>query len=437
MPRPPLGERLADLAGALRTASGCRRLLLTVAYHGWPVLGATAALYRRTGLRRTRVVCVTGSFGKTTAMRAITVALGNALPGPWGNAQGQVAIALLRVRPRQRHAVFEVGIARPGQMRWYPPMLRPDVAVVTGIGSEHGRSFGSLEATRHEKAEILRALDGRGVAVLNGDDLNVRWMIGETRARVLTYGFGSDVDVRATDMTLDWPHGTRFRLHSPAGIHEVRVRLFGRLGVYAVLAAAAVALAEGYPLDRALSALATLPPTPGRLQPVALPGGAHLLRDDFKSPAETIETALDVLAEIPAARRLVVLGAVSEPRGSQRALYREIGMRLGRIATRAVLVGFDDVRSYRPGTRAAGMPADAVIDVGPSVHRAAAAIAADLRPGDVVLVKGRDTQRLERVGLLLAGHSVRCERVECHIRLVRCEQCPLLDRAPRGPAVTR
>jgi UDP-N-acetylmuramyl pentapeptide synthase len=217
----------------------------------------------------------------------------------------------------------------------------------------------------------------------------------------------------------------------------VRVRLIGRPGVYAALAAIAVALTERRPLDMTLRALETVMPTPGRLEPVALPGGAYLLRDDYKAPAETIEAALDVLAEIPATRRLAVLGAVSEPRGSQRAVYRQLGMRLGRIAVRAVLVGFDDVRSYRSGARAAGMPADRLTDVGPSVHRAAAAIGADLRPGDVVLVKGRDTQRLDRVGLLLAGRVVRCERVECHIRIVRCEQCSLLEAPPRGTGVTR
>jgi hypothetical protein len=74
------------------------------------------------------------------------------------------------------------------------------------------------------------------------------------------------------------------------------------------------------------------------------------------------------------------------------------------------------------------MPADAVVDVAASVHRAAAEIAADLGPGDVVLIKGRDTQRLDRVALLLAGRVVRCRLMECNINLVRCDECDLLSR---------
>jgi UDP-N-acetylmuramyl pentapeptide synthase len=317
-------------------------------------------------------------------------------------------------------------------MRRYPPVLRPDVVVVTGIGSGH-RGLGSLEDTRREKAEMMRGLGPRGIAVVNGDDPHARWMAGETRARVMTFGLGANADVRATGVVLDWPRGSRFRLHTPVGEREVCVRLIGGPGVYAVVAAVAVALAEGCPLDPVLRALETLAPTPGRLEPVALPGGAYLLQDEFKAPAETIEAALDVLGEIPAARRLVVLGEVSDPMGEPRPLYGRLGERLGRVASRAVLVGLDDVRSYGTGARAAGMPPDALVDAGPSVHRAAAAIAADLRPGDAVLIKGRNPQRLERVGLLLQGRTVRCMRVECHMHLIRCARCPLLER---GPVVT-
>jgi UDP-N-acetylmuramoyl-tripeptide--D-alanyl-D-alanine ligase len=419
---------LHALAARLRTPLGRRRLVGAAVYGSWPALGALAALYRRTALRRTRVVCVVGSFGKTSAARAVAAALGRPDPTRFGNARGMVAFTLLRAWPGQRHAVLEVGIGGPGDMTPYPPVLRPDVVVVTGIGTEHNRSFRSPEATRHEKAVMVRALPRGGVAVLNGDDPHVRWMAGETQARVLTYGFGADVDIRASDVTLDWPHGTRLRLHTPTGARDARGRLIGRPMVYAILAAVTVAVAEGLALDVALQRLEALAPTPGRLQPVQLPSGAYLLQDDFKSPLETIEAALEVLGEIPAARRLVVLGEVSEPVGSVRPVYRQLGVRLARLATRAVLVAGDNGRSCIAGAKAGGLPRAALVDAGRSWRRAVAAIADDLRAGDVVLIKGRDTQRLERVGLALLGRPVRCELVECDVRLLRCAACPMLER---------
>ncbi|HEX6015341.1 MAG TPA: hypothetical protein VFY87_26790, partial [Geminicoccaceae bacterium] len=97
---------------------------------------------------------------------------------------------------------------------------------------------------------------------------------------------------------------------------DVRLRLLGQVMVYPVLAAVAVAWAEGRPLERAVADLEALPPQPGRLQLEPLANGAWLVRDEFKSSLETIEAALDVMAELPG-RRIVVIGSVSEPPGSQ------------------------------------------------------------------------------------------------------------------------
>jgi UDP-N-acetylmuramoyl-tripeptide--D-alanyl-D-alanine ligase len=199
--------------------------------------------------------------------------------------------------------------------------------------------------------------------------------------------------------------------------------------VYAVLAAVAVIVAEDRPLDEALRRLEALAPTRGRLEPVRLPNGAYLLRDDYKSPLETVEAALDVLSEIPAARRLVVLGEVAEPVGAVRPICRQLGVRVARLgAVRAVFIAGDNGRSYIAGAKAAGMPPAALVDAGRSLRRAAAAITDVLQPGDVVLIKGRDTQRLDRLSLVLSGRPVRCELVECDVRTIRCDTCPMLER---------
>lgn len=100
-----------------------------------------------TAARRVRVVAVVGSLGKTTTSRVVDAALG--LPvhaGTECNAFSYIAMALLGVRPRDNHAVIEVGIARKGHMRTYAKTIRPDITVVTSIASEHHRSLGDLSA---------------------------------------------------------------------------------------------------------------------------------------------------------------------------------------------------------------------------------------------------------------------------------------------------
>jgi UDP-N-acetylmuramyl pentapeptide synthase len=401
-----------------------------------PAMSRLARLYRRTAIRRTRVVAVVGSFGKTTTTRAVSLALGTSDQGTTNaNFGSGLYLALLRIRPGRRRAVLEVGIQQPGQMRTFAGIIRPNVAVVTGIGTEHGRSFRTLEATREEKAEMVRVLPPDGVAIVNGDDPHVRWMATQTSARVITFGLSSEHDVWADQLQLDWPNGTSFRLHLGGTTRVARTRLLGAHQVRAALAAAATAWVEGVDLDDALARLAELPPTPGRLQPVELANGAIALRDDFKAPIETIDAALDLLAEIPARRKIVVLGLISEPPlGGQHELYRRVGRRVGTIADRFIAVGGQ--HDYATGARRAGLAPDAITEIRSGCRAIADLLAAELEPGDVVLVKGRSSERLERVVLGLQGRSIGCELDACRVNgSVRCAACPVLERGWRTSRV--
>ena len=195
--------------------------------------------------------------------------------------------------------------------------------------------------------------------------------------------------------------------------------------VYPCLAALAVAWSENLTLEGAVAALEALPPRPARLQPVQLPGGSWLIRDDFKSQLETIDAALDVLEQVPG-RRIVVIGSVAEPPGSQGPIYRRLGQRLAGIASRVIVVG-DAARRYASGAVAGGLPRAALINAGHDVRAAWEAVQADLRPGDVVLARGRITERLDRVALALQGRDVRCTIESCKLAEIRCESCPKLE----------
>jgi UDP-N-acetylmuramoyl-tripeptide--D-alanyl-D-alanine ligase len=407
-----------------------RRSLLKkgVIYLTWPLLRHVARVYRVTVARRPRIVTVVGSFGKTTAARAVAIVLNIPVSSEIErNAFSNVGLALFRVRPWNKHGVIEVGIGRRGHMKAYATTIRPDIAVVTSIGSEHNRSLGNLSVTRAEKAEMVRVLAPSGLAVLNGDDQNVIWMREMTRARVITFGFSVTNDVRATNVMLDWPYGTRFRLHVDEETREVHTRLIGHKFVYAVLAAVAVGLSLGFSLDAILEKLGSLLPTHERLEPVRLTTGAFLLRDECKSTLETIDAALDVMAEIPARRKIVILGDVSEPPGSQGPIYRRLAGRVAEIATHAIFVGAN-CHYYTTGAARAGMSRDVVTRANTSLKKALSAIPENLGEGDVLLIKGRDNQRLGRIALALMGREVRCGIFPCSvISSITCEDCEMLD----------
>jgi UDP-N-acetylmuramoyl-tripeptide--D-alanyl-D-alanine ligase len=420
-------QRIGEIPLLLCSYAGRQQLAGEIGLRLWPVVAPLARGYRRTVLARTPVIVAVGSQGKSTTVRALYAALGLDVSS-WvdSNAGAEIAVSLLRGRPWHRAVVLEIAIGARGQMESYARNVRPSHVVVTSIGTEHGGSLGGKEEIRAEKARMVEIVSPSGTVFLNADDEHVLWMRQKTQAACVTFGFAATADVRATDLRVRWPEGIDFTVHVDGQVRATRTHLMSKDLVRAFLAAVAVAVRLGEPLDRVLERLEKLSPTPRRLEPHKLASGAWVLRDEYKSSLETIDSALDVLEglAIPG-RRFVVLGEVSEPPGSQGPIYRRLGERIAGFADGAVFLG-GNFQRYFAGVRRGGMSADRVYDAGRSWRAAVEYLRGTLTAGDVVLVKGRDTQRLDRVSLALLGHDVRCERTECE--LLGCDGCPMLGR---------
>ncbi|MFN8630804.1 MAG: Mur ligase family protein [Chloroflexota bacterium] len=164
------------------------------------------------------VVGVTGSIAKTSTKEAAAAVLAGAFTTlrSEGNRNNEVGLPLtvLDLGPEHTAAVLEMGMYAGGEIRDLAAIARPSVGIVTTVQPVHLSRLGSIEAIEDAKAELVEALpagaDG-GVAVLNADDARVRRMAKRTRARVITYGFSPDADVRAVDVasrgSRAWPSG--------------------------------------------------------------------------------------------------------------------------------------------------------------------------------------------------------------------------------------
>lgn len=190
--------------------------------------------------------------------------------------------------------------------------------------------------------------------------------------------------------------------------------------VYPILAAVAVGLAEGIPLADMISRLEALDPTPGRLQPVALPNGAFLLRDDFKGGEETIDAALDVMKSLPVQRRIIVMGDIEEPAKPQRQIYRRQSELIGQVAMRAIFVtASENVSVRKSAARHGGLSADGISNVR-SIRDAVEQLS-DLQAGDVVLIKGppHPAARTHRPGPHGSGRPLRVDLLQCPAHVLR------------------
>ncbi len=421
--------RLRDLPSLLRSEQGRKSLFLGQVSRFWPLLRIYAAIYRRTILRNVRLIAVAGSLGKTTTARAAATALGSRIPDKVSNRKETLALDLLSYSGKDHFAVLEVGLSGPGIMRHYASMLDPDIAIITSIASEHILSFKTLENTRNEKADMLRSLGPEKTAILNADDPNVMWMASQTRARVITCGFSSAADIRASEPEFNSDGKMTFNLHHMGRTWPLSCSIPGRHMVFPFLAAAAAALAEKKDIRITIANLEKMQPAEGRMQPVQLPSGALLIRDDFKSNRESLQAALETLAGVPAERRILVLGGVAEISSRDGYdYYRELGRRIAASADHALLFLHKNAfRRCRNEAVAAGLVPDQIVRVSGNPLNALPLLPADLEEGDVILVKGKNEFRASRISLRLMGINVKCRQEKCRLA-VDCRDCELREQ---------
>ena len=429
--------RWRELPSILRSRQGRKSMLAGQLARFWPVIRIFTTVYRRIVLRNVRVVAVIGSLGKSTTTRAVAAAIGHREPDGVSNALNALAFDLLNHSPWSSHAVLEAGINGPGFMKKWAAMLHPDIVVVTSIASDHILSFGTLENTRNEKAEMLRGLSPEKTAILNADDPNVMWMAGQTEARIVTCGFSDTADVRALNFEILPSGSMSFLIEAEGQFYPIRVSVLGRHMVFPILAAVAVALFEKKDLSETCRVLEKIHPQEGRMQTEKLASGAVLIRDDFKSNMESVQAALDTLKEYPAKRKILVLGGVSEIKNSDRyEYYRKLGKEIASSTDYSCLfLRKNNFRRCRNEAVAAGMDSEKIKRVGYDPLEAVSLLPAGLGDGDVILVKGRSEHRTARLSLHLMGRCVQCRLPSCHIA-VDCEKCELLEHGSGNSPLT-
>ncbi|MBI2777552.1 MAG: UDP-N-acetylmuramoyl-tripeptide--D-alanyl-D-alanine ligase [Chloroflexi bacterium] len=356
-------------------------------------LQAIAAAWR--GRFDPLVVGVTGSIAKTSTKEAIAAVLtaDRATLKSEGNQNNEIGLPLtvLRLGPEHAAVVLEMGMYVGGEIRELAAIGRPQIGVVTRVLGVHLSRIGSLDAIEAAKGELVEALPADGVAVLNADDPRVRRMAGRTAARAVTYGFAGGADVTADGIRSGGLDGMAFTLRAGARVAPdgqpvalpATIPGLGPLSVHNALAAAAVGMAAGVPVERILAGLRNgwSAPHRGEVHRVA---GVTIVDDAYNSAPASVAAALEVLAAIPG-RHVAVLGEMLELGDETDAGHRDTGSAAARACDMLVTVGPGAAR-IAEGARDAGMPAAQVIET-PDREAAAARLADMLATGDVVLVK--------------------------------------------------
>jgi UDP-N-acetylmuramoyl-tripeptide--D-alanyl-D-alanine ligase len=356
------------------------------------------AAEERAAMRAT-VVGITGSNGKTsTKDLADAVARArfrvHASPGSFNNEVG-LPLTLLGAAADTEVLIAEMGARRLGDVKLLSGIARPDVVVVTNVGVAHMEVFGSWASIVEASAEPVDALGSDGLAILNADDPIVIGYIDRCPGRVATFGTRSRADVRALDVSLD-PHGrASFRMTADGAEVPVRLAVPGEHMVSNALAAVAVGLALGVPLDAAALALAEAGVSRWRMESFTTDAGIRVLNDAYNANPESAAAALRTARWMAGEGRLIaVLGEMAELGPISTEEHDRIGELAARVRVdRLITVGDAAATTARAALREGMAPGDvASYDTSAEalndVRRSAA-------PGDLVLCKGSRVAALE------------------------------------------
>jgi UDP-N-acetylmuramoyl-tripeptide--D-alanyl-D-alanine ligase len=357
------------------------------------------------------VIGVTGSNGKTTVKEMIASILeaaygqGNYL-ATRGNFNNDIGVPLTMLRLEKAHgaAVIELGMNHPGEIAELARIAQPTVALVNNAQREHQEFMASVEAVALENGAVLGALPADGIAVYPADDpYTPLWrdlVKASGQRKILTFGlsptanvscayaanaYGSDLSVKVG------AHEFAVSLKAP-GVHNVRN----------ALAAIACALAIGVRRKAIVAGLEAFSPVNGRLQRKTAHNGAVLIDDTYNANPDSVRAAIDVLAQAPSPR-LLVLGDMGEVGSEGRKFHEEIGAYAsGRGIDHLLTLG----ALAQTSANAFGARARHHADID-SLNRAAIDIAT---PAATVLVKGSRFMKMERVVRHLAEGAAGTEQ---------------------------
>jgi UDP-N-acetylmuramoyl-tripeptide--D-alanyl-D-alanine ligase len=330
-----------------------------------------------------RTVGITGSVGKTS-VKDIARAL---LPGPVHanrenlNTEIGLPLTILEAPEDTRTLVLEMAMRGPGQIAELAAIAEPECAVITNVGPVHVELLGSLEAIAAAKAEVLEALPRAGVAIIPAEAGPLEPHL-ERAPRLLRFGAGGDVravESRVVDGV------TEAMVETPAGSQRFHFPFAEAHNLQNALAAVAVGVALDAPLAEMADRVANIGFSRFRGERLELGDGIVLVNDCYNANPVSMRAALSHLASIGGERRIAVLGEMAELGPGAAGYHREIGEKARAVGVELLIGVGEPAREYGPDELVA------------TPEEAAELLAAQLEPGDTILVKGSRSAGLEGV----------------------------------------
>ncbi len=356
-----------------------------------------------------KVCGITGSVGKTTTKEILAALLGAKLrvlksEGNFNNEYG-LPLTLFRLEETDDVAVLEMGMSFPGELKRLAAIALPDVAIETRVAPAHLLNFSSIEDIALAKRELIEGLHGAAsVAVLNADDARVAAMAEAAPGRVIFYGVEKPAEFFAEAIEDRGALGSSFTLVHRGKRTRMELPLPGRHVVSNALAAIAAASVWNVGVAEAQSVFRGLRTPAMRGELIRFTSGLALINDSYNSSPAALHAMISLLAATPGyQRRILAAGEMRELGTSSTNMHREAGEFAAKAGKIDYVIGVQgDAAQIVEGAVAAGVPRERTrFFLAPS--EAAAFLAEFVLPGDLLLVKGSRSVKMERIVEVLLG----------------------------------
>ena len=343
------------------------------------------------------VIGITGSVGKSTTKEVAAAVLEQRFrtlrnPGNLNNEIG-LPLTLLNLDAKHECAVLEMGFYVPGEIKLLCDIAKPQIGVLTNIGTVHAERAGTQEAIVRGKAELVESLPEEGVAILNYDDPLVRGMAKKTKARVFYYGLDDRADLWADRVNGLGLEGISFRLHYRNEILHLKVPLIGRHSVHTALRSSAIGLMLNLTWQEIVNGLRS-GHSQLRLVAVRARNGALILDDTYNASPQSTLAALNLLDEM-SGYKIAVLGDMLELGRYEEIGHQMVGVRAAEVADEIVTVG-QRAQMIAKAARSNKFMKTMITELENS-EQAIEFLEARLSKNDVALIKGSRGMRMDTI----------------------------------------
>ncbi len=363
-------------------------------------LGELARWWRRQF--DSKVVGITGSVGKTTTkeMTARILEQGGAVLKSKGNFNNLIGLplTLLQLKSGMTKTIVELGMNVPGEIARLTEISDPDIGMITNVAKVHLEGLGTMENVLRAKWELVEHMSPGGQVIINGDDRLLKNAAGTLGVNVMTFGMGSDNDVRGGKVRHLTSGGIAFTLLYRGKAWPIRLTVPGLHNVLNGLAAASAGFASGSRPDHVVKGLERFEGMKGRFDTTSFPNGITLVDDTYNANPASLKAVLDVLERMVQGRRrfIVALGDMKELGSESVPEHRTAGRRVARAGADYFVALGDYASEMIKGAVEAGLPRKRAsrVDSRAEMVQKLTHIAEE---GDLVFIKGSRMMALEEV----------------------------------------